>query len=174
MDLVAHYLIAARADGRSPKTIAWHQASLKQCDSWRDEHGIPGDPESWTPSVLRANVIYQQDRTNVRTGQPLSGSHINGLIRSVKVFCRWLRREELVHRDLFAKIRVPKPPILVVPTLSQPEIKQLLAAIRAGRQPKRDEALFLFMLEPSVRASELCGIDFEDLSFEWGIARVMD
>ena len=173
MDLVAHYLIAARADGRSSKTLAWHQASLKQFTSWRQRTGISGAPESWTPAVIRAYVIYQQDRTNVRTGQPLSGSYINGLIRSVKVFCRWLRREELVHRDLFAKIGVPKP-ILVVPTLSQLEIKQLLAAIRAGRQPKRDEALFLFMLEPGVRASELCGIDFEDLSFEWGIARVMD
>ena len=69
----------------------------------------------------------------------------------------WPHREELVSRDLFAKISVPKPPTLVVPTLSRPEIKQVLLAIRAGRQPKRDEALFLFMLDTGVRASELCG-----------------
>ena len=132
MDLVGHYLIAARADGRSPKTIDWHRASLKQFTGWREEHGVPDDPESWAPAVLRAYVIYQQDRRNVRTGLPLSGSHVNGLIRSLKAFCRWLHREELVSRDLFAKISVPKPPTLVVPTLSRPEIKQVLLAIRAG------------------------------------------
>jgi site-specific recombinase XerD len=133
MDLVAQYLIAARADGRSSKTLAWHRAYLKQFDTWRNEHGVPDDPELRTPSVLRAYVIYQQDRTNVRTGQPLSGSYINGLIRSFKAFCRWLYREELVGQDLFARVKVPKLPTIVVPALSGSEINRLLASIRAGR-----------------------------------------
>ncbi len=29
------------------------------------------------------------------------------------------------------------------------------------------------MLDTGVRASELCGLDFKDLSYDWGIARVM-
>ena len=174
MDLVGHYLIAARARWPQPENhrLAPGISSNSSPDGGRSMVYLM-TPSHGRLRCSRAYVIYQQDRRNVRTGLPLSGSHVNGLIRSLKAFCRWLHREELVSRDLFAKISVPKPPTLVVPTLSRPEIKQVLLAIRAGRQPKRDEALFLFMLDTGVRASELCGLDFKDLSYDWGIARVM-
>jgi integrase len=34
-------------------------------------------------------------------------------------------------------------------------------------------AIVLFMLDTGVRASELCGLAFEDLSYDWSFARVM-
>jgi site-specific recombinase XerD len=133
MDLVTQYLIEAHAEGRSPKTLAWHRDSLKQFMAWLAATGLSGDPESWTVADVRSYIVYQQGRTNTRTNQPLYGSYMNGLISGLKAFCRWLYGEERVGQDLVARVKVPKLPTIVVPALSGSEINRLLASIRAGR-----------------------------------------
>ena len=172
MDLVGHYLISLRADGRSEETLRWHDASLKQWMAWCDANAISSDPESWTVSDIRRYVVFTQNRTSDRTGKPLAGSSVNSLIRSLKAFCRWLLREELIARDLFAKVTVPKAPSLVIPTLSKTEIGAILRAARVSSYPLRDEAIIVLMLDTGARASEVCGLDLDAISWEHGIVRL--
>ena len=43
------------------------------------------------------------------------------------------------------------------------QVNALLQAAKQTRQPRRDEALLLFLLDTGVRASEVCDLKFKDL-----------
>ena len=113
-------------------------------------------------------------RLGFRSGQanPCRARASPACIRSLKTFCRWLHREELVSRDLFAKITVPKEPILVVRTLSSAEAVAILKIARCGKYPLGDEALILFMFDTGARAAEVCGLDLTMINRESGLVRV--
>ena len=170
--LVAQYLVSLQAEGKTPHTIRWHRQSLKQFVAWLDASDHPGAPDRWTAPMLRSYVVFHQERTTPR-GTPLSGSALNSLVRSLRAFCTWLRDEELVERDLFARVSVPRAPRLVKETLSPDEARRLLAvARRPGRNSLRDEALLLFLLDTGARANEVCTLGTAGIDWERGIAKL--
>lgn len=171
-ELVPQYLTCLQAEGKTAHTIRWHRQSLKQFGDWLRANGHPDDPSSWAPALLRAYVVYNQTRTTAR-GTLLSGSALNSLIRSLRAFATWLREEELVDRDLFGRVTVPKAPRLVKPTVSPTEIQTLITTVRQGkRNALRDEAILLFLLDTGARAKEACTLTANAIDWERGIARV--
>ena len=156
--LFSQYLTALQAEGRTPHTLRWHRQSLKQFSEWLKNAGHPEVPNEWTPAMLRSYIVFHQTRQSARD-RPLSGSALNSLVRSPRAFCAWLLAEGFVNRDLFARVRVPRAPGLVQPTLSDEGARALIAAARAGkRNGRRDAALLLFMFDPGARAGEVCGL----------------
>jgi integrase/recombinase XerD len=61
--------------------------------------------------------------------------------------------------------RVPKPldrPDDVQP-FTETQVNDLLTAAKRSRQPRRDEAILLFLFDTGLRASELCSLRFKDV-----------
>ena len=166
MDLIDQYLVSLRADGRTPATIEWHRHALGLFRSWLTEEDIPTEPSAWSPTVLRQYIVALTEQPR-RSGKMLSPSSVNSMVRSLKAFCRWLQREEIIDRDLFSKVKVPKAPTLVMPVLSSAELQAILRAVRGrSRNMLRDEAIITLMLDTGARASEICGLDLDHVSFE--------
>jgi site-specific recombinase XerD len=171
-DLVALYLNAHQAEGRSAETIRWHHHSLTPFVAWLRTEGHPADPTQWNARLLREWIVYNQTRPAKRGEGTLSASAVNSLIRSVKAFSRWLAEEELVERDPFHRVKAPKVPRLVKPHLSAQELAKVLATARTNRNAYRDEAVILFILDTGARASEVCGLRADAIDWSSGIARL--
>ena len=169
--LVDLYLNAHQAAGRTEQTISWHRHSLTPFVAWLREHGHSTNPSDWSAKLIREWIVYCQTRPAKRGTGTLSDSGVNSLIRSLKAFCRWLAEEELVDRDPFQRVKVPKAPRLVKPSLSADEMTKVLAVARTGRNRYRDEAVLLFILDTGARASEVCGLRADAIDWSSGIAQ---
>ena len=170
--LIDQYLACLQAEGKSPHTISWHRQSLKQFAAWLHSGEHPEDPAEWSPSLLRSYIVYNRERRTARGG-PLSASALNSLIRSLHAFGTWLREEEWVERDLFARVAVPKAPRLVKATLTAAEVQLLLATAKEGRRtPLRDEAILLFLLDTGARAQEVCTLRVDAIDWQQRIAKL--
>ena len=171
--LVDCYLTHQAASGRTPKTVVWHRNSLRQFAAWVEREGHPEDPGAWTAAMLRSYVLWQSTRAKA-DGKPLSGTALSSLIRSLRAFCRWLHADGWVDRDPFARVKVPPEPRLAKRALSADEAGRLLAAARLHqRNPLRNEALILFLLDTGCRAGEVCTLRASAIDWSSRIARVM-
>jgi site-specific recombinase XerD len=166
------YLNAHQAAGRSEQTIRWHHHSLTPFVAWLRDQGHPTNPSDWSAKLIREWIVYCQTRPAKRGTGTLSDSGVNSLIRSLKAFCRWLVEEELLDRDPFQRVKVPKAPRLVKPSLSTDEMTKVLAVARTGRNRYRDEAVLLFILDTGARASEVCGLREDAIDWSSGIAKL--
>lgn len=169
---IGQYVLSLEAEGRSPATTSWHREALSGLGVWLRASGHPESPTRWTPVLLREWIRHLQTRPNKHTGAPLSASYVNNQVRSLRAFCRWLLREELVDRDPFDRVRVPKTPKMVKPTLGPEEVRLLLGAAVDGRNGARDEAIVLFMLDTAARANEVVTLRAEDIDWRRGVAKV--
>lgn len=63
--------------------------------------------------------------------------------------------------------RLPKPrvPEEKVEPFMTDQVKAILEAARRSQQPRRNEAIILFLLDTGVRASELCNLTLDNLDF---------
>ena len=74
----------------------------------------------------------------------------------------------------FNKVKIPMPPLKVIPTFSDSQIEQLLRAINTKTAVGyRNFAIILTLLDTGIRISELCSLKIEKLWLEDGIAKVL-
>lgn len=71
--------------------------------------------------------------------------------------------------------KIPKPAVRTeqVQPFSEEQIQALLKAARRSPNPKRDEAIVLFLYDTGVRASELCGLTMNNLDLTSRHAQVL-
>lgn len=92
---------------------------------------------------------------------------------NLRCLFNWLVEDGAIERSPFDKI--PKPKVLTeqVQPFTQSQIEALLKAARSSANPKRDEAIVLFLYDTGVRASELCGLRMRDLDLSSRHAMVL-
>jgi integrase len=84
----------------------------------------------------------------------------HGILRS---FFLWLVSEGYVLASPMATVKAPIHRPDQIQPFTEEQVNALIRAAKKGRHPKRDEALIMFMLDTGIRASELCGLKFEDV-----------
>jgi site-specific recombinase XerD len=84
----------------------------------------------------------------------------HGILRT---FFLWLVAEGYVPTSPMAMVKPPIHRPDQIQPFSEEQVNALIRAAKSSRHPKRDEALIMFMLDTGVRASELCGLKFNDV-----------
>jgi site-specific recombinase XerD len=164
--LISSYLVFHQTEGRSPRTIEWHQTSLSAFRDWLTENGLTEDPQHWNINLLRSYVRYLQTRPNKNTGGLLSPQSVASHVTSIKAFCHWLAIEEITSKDVAEKLSKPKVPKVVIQPLSTKEVERLVITSRQYRRTVlRDLALLYFMLDTGARASEVVNTKLIDIDF---------
>jgi site-specific recombinase XerD len=82
---------------------------------------------------------------------------------NLKCFFNWLVEDGAIEVSPLDKIPKPRVQTEQVQPFSQEQINALLKAARSSYNPKRDEAIVLFLYDTGVRASELCGLTMRDI-----------
>ena len=180
-DLIAHFEIYNRAEGKSVNTIRWYTDNLRAFQTYLGQHGLPANLDQLNLEVVRNYTIYLQHRPRFQNhpftpAQPetLSPKSVQGHIRTLRAFASWLHREGYTDDNRLKKIKVPKAPRTLLEPLTADEIGKILASI--GNQTPaaiRNRLIFLTFLDTGLRCSELINVKVADVNFEAGYLKVM-
>jgi integrase/recombinase XerC/integrase/recombinase XerD len=165
--LVLHFSQCNKAEGKSPKTVAWYSEMLTSFVNFLKKTGLGETLADFTTANVRGFILYEQNRK-------VSPYTVQARVRSLKSFSSWLFREGYSDQNLLAQVKLPKAPVKMVEPLTDAEIDKLvnvqnpLTAIGC-----RDTAILITFLGTGLRESELSNLRFEDSNLEAGYLKVM-
>ena len=98
-----------------------------------------------------------------RKAQSSSASVARALV-AIKVFFRFLKREDYIKTDITQLLSTPKLWQLIPEVLTLDEVNQLLAAPdRSSKIGARDHAILETLYATGIRVSEICGLNIADV-----------
>lgn len=121
--------------------------------------------EQATRDTIRDYMLDAKDKG-------LSASSIARALSALRMFYRFLAREQLIKADVSSYIDTPKLWKHIPDILSLKEVEQLIKApdLKTA-QGKRDRAILEMMYATGMRASEACGVKANDVNLEIGFVR---
>ena len=172
------YRICAKAEGKSRRTIAWVTSSVGY---FSDFLGGDLNIEMITVNDLRRFIIALQDSQKYRNHpytkqqhNKLSPQTIETYARAIRAFFGYLCREGLIASNPVIKVKMPKVPRKVVPTLSGTDLEKLLSQPdKRTDRGFRDYTLILTFVDTSARLSEIANLKLDDVDLENGYLKVM-
>jgi integrase/recombinase XerD len=156
------YVAALAIEGKAKCTVEVYGARLRRFAEWCITHGRT-KPESLSAADLRGYIAHLQAKSN-GNGTPRQNAVV------VKGFSRWLFSEGRLQADPFASVKLAKLPRRIPEPFSDEEVKLLLKVTRHTRDPQRNKAILLILLDSGLRVSELVSLDLEHIRFEDGTA----
>lgn len=181
VSLLDGYRLCARAEAKSERTISTMETAIRLFAGFLESKGLSTSVTDIGPEELRRFIrhLQQVNRYDVRhpfnrpDEKRLSPFTINGYVRAIRAFWSWLVAEELIEHNPLARVRPPRVPQRVVQTLTEAEVQRLLDAIPRGTATGfRDYAIVLTLLDCALRATELVGLEVDDIDFERGLLKV--
>ena len=104
----------------------------------------------------------------------LASSSVARSVAAIRMFCRWLVLQRVLHRDVSQHIDTPRKWHRLPAVLDDANVRLLLEAARSDpRLGRRDYAMLALLYASGMRASELAGLDIPDVNFSLGILRVL-
>ena len=168
-----HYLATLTGQGYSPETVRLYRQTLTQFAAYMGGEPTLGD------FTLETALRYQQHlQQRPRQATPLGRRSTGGLSpytihqhgRSLRSFATWLRWHGYLESNRLADFHPGRLPEREVEPLSPAEQQRVLAAMdRDTYADARGRAIVLTLLDSGVRASELCGLTLDGLT--WRPAR---
>lgn len=169
-ELVEEYAAALEIAGRSRRTIDWYRAYLDDFVAFASREGGAASLQDLTPPAARRWLLATQGARS----RPLAPNSVAGRVRTLRAFAGWVQRELQLPSHPLAGLALPKVPDVLVPSLSAPEMRALLAAVDArSTDVARDRAVVLLFLDTGVRLSELVGLSVGEIDLVEGRCRVM-
>jgi site-specific recombinase XerD len=167
-DLIDEYLAALKVAGRSPRTIDWYRDFLREFVRFVERDGRAATGGDLQAPVVRRWLLSLQSRP--RRLAPIS---VAGRVRTLKAFGTWVASELDLASNPLRAVPLPRVPDQLVPSLRDPEIIALLRAVEGSRDPERDRAIVLLLLDTGVRVSEAASLRIGDVDLAEGRCRVL-
>ncbi|MBI3745448.1 MAG: tyrosine-type recombinase/integrase [Chloroflexi bacterium] len=167
-EVVEEYLVALRVAGRSPRTIDWYRANLMEFMRFLERDGRTATVADLQPVTVRRWLLALNARPTA-----LAPSSLAGRVRTIKAFGTWIAAELDLPANPVRAVPIPRVPDQLVPSLRDHEIARLVHAATESRQPQRDLALILLMIDTGMRLSEVAWLKVGDVDLIEGRCRVM-
>ena len=152
---IDEFLRDCEGRGHSRNTLRAYGLALRDFKRYAEAQGVTALSQV-KPGLLRAYGLH--------CIEILSPGGAHARLRPVKTFLKWSHAEELVQSDLTKRMTLPKLPREEQPAVRPDDFKRLLQAIKlSSRNPQRDTALLTVMFDTGIRASELTGLELDDL-----------
>lgn len=156
-ETIQGFLLERRIAGATSATIATYRDQLSPFRRWCENKGV--DIGIIDTDLLRS---YLSDR------QRISSSALYEAARRLKTFFKWCHQEQVCD-DLAARIRMPKQERKVIPALTVPQVRALLAVCAKDTLVgRRDEALLQLLIDGGLRISEALGLTEADINLADG------
>ena len=177
--LINAYQLYNRAVGKSGQTVQWYESRLGLYARFLGEEPTLAAVNA---DSARAYIVHLQDRTDRHAGSPfvknprgkLSTAYIHGCVRAIRAFANWLYSEEYTDSNRLRIVKPPKVQQKVVPVLTDPEIRALLARFDQDEAfGARNYAMVFTLLDCGLRASELSGLALTDAHLKEGYLKVL-
>ncbi len=105
-ELIEYYEVCNRAEGKSPKTISWYSANLKNFRNYLKNRHLSDSLDNIDTKLLRDYVLYLMKQTRYENHpytpaktELLSTATIHGYVRTLRAFFNWLVVEGLTQNN---------------------------------------------------------------------------
>jgi integrase/recombinase XerD len=154
---IENFLKDRKAQSLSKGTVEYYKQKLRVFVEYCNTQEVKLISQI-TPSLLRDFLLLLSERGHNEGG-------VHGYFRSTKAFLRWYWEEvEPDYPNPISKVKAPRLPVEPIEGISREDFDTLLSTCR-GKLAERDKAILMVLLDTGVRASELCDIRLDDLSF---------
>lgn len=165
---IEEYLLVCQIAGQSPRTVGNRRDRLGRLAWWTARSKC----QSLDSEALRAFFLYLARSHADPSGRwgnpgarnPLSPGTLKSYYSTLRTFFLWLVAEEVIAASPLARVPVPIDRPDQIQPLTQEQARDLLRAACQTRQPLRDSAIILLLLDTGVRASEACGLALRSVS----------
>jgi site-specific recombinase XerD len=181
LEFIDYYEVCNRAEDKSFKTVAWYTANLKSFHNYLKNRCLPDTLDKIDIKVLRQYVLYLLKK-NKYHGHPftpekkevLSASSVHGHVRTLRAFFGWLVAEGLIEVNPAKDLKPPKLYQKVISTLSDDEIKAILALFTPMNSSNaRNQTIFMLMLDTGIRMGELINLKIDDINMNMGLLKAL-
>lgn len=169
VSLTQRYLNQHEVLGRSPATVQHYRDTFLLLTHYLQERTLPCSSRSLTSEVMSGFIVWLREKPTRgwRGSTVRSPFSINGNIKDLKAFFRWLTDEGLLTRVI--KVPTPKLPQTLFPILTDEDIAKIWACQHLtfpGDLGKRNRALLALMFDTGVRRGEVTGLTLADLDLD--------
>lgn len=157
--VVREFLEEQAYKGNSPRTVAFYEENLRRF--------VAG-----TGIVELAEFNASLVRTWLASYSGLSRSSVRTYDRALRVFSNWLYRQGYLEDSPVGKLPRPKVPRTEITVFTLDDIRRMLDQAAAMRNPLRDKALVILLLDTGIRIGEVCNLSLVDINWMEGSVRV--
>jgi len=179
-EFIDYYEVCNKAEGKSPKTISWYSANLKNFRNYLKNRHLSDSLDNIDTKLLREYVFYLLKKTRYENHpytpaktELLSTATVHGHVRTLRAFFNWLGVEGLTQNNPARDLKPPKVVKKVVSTLSDEEIRAVLSTFSISPSDTRNQALFMILLDTGLRIGELINLKMEDVHMDEGYLKVL-
>ncbi len=153
---VNEFLTSKKSENLSPASVRFYRVSLEAFMSYCGSHSMKTISQL-APSFLREFLLYLGDQHNA--------GGVHGYFRSLRAFLKWYWDEdEPDFQNPIAKVKPPKVNVEPLEPVDIQDVRRIMGTCKGDLLGRRDRAIFLFLLDTGVRASELLSISLEDVN----------
>ncbi len=173
-NLIDGFKLSCQTENKSPKTIEWYLCFLQRFLQFLQLNSHTTIVNEIDKNQIRSFILYLQKRAKTpHTEKSLSGSTVQGYVRTLKVFFSWLLKEEYIESNPMTKIPVPRAPIRIINTFNHEHINRLATLCHTlNGSGYRNLAIILLLLDSGIRVNELVNIDHNDLDLTEGYIKI--
>ncbi|MBL8918241.1 MAG: site-specific tyrosine recombinase XerC [Myxococcaceae bacterium] len=168
------YLESLQVRHYSAATVDSRARDFRLFVAWCEERAL-ARPAEVTKRILER---YQRHLFYFRkpNGQPLSVERQHVLLVQLRMYFRWLCRENFLPANPASELELPRQPLrLPRDTLTVPQVEKLLAVPNVETLVGlRDRALLELLWATGLRRAEACNVSLYDVSFEKGTVFVRE
>jgi integrase/recombinase XerD len=176
-EAVESFLVAKKAEGKSPNTIAFYQAMLGVFMRRIEVVDLRDIKET----EIREYILYlQSEHVPYGEGHPLhqpdrrlSQHSVKAHWASLSTFFNWAHQEGIIKKNPMARIGRPRTPKKLKSGLTLQEVQALLGTCKTkdGKREARDVAILLLLVDTGCRVSEVCQLHLADVDFANGCVK---
>jgi len=159
---LADVYLESKARSQAPTSVRWYRRNLKQ--HVRPAIG-PLKVRDLRPIHIQRMLDQAHDTSRTsRRGQPLRATTLRNLLIGVRAVLHWAQEQELVTRNVAARVQLPMEDHVERPQLSRAEVADVLKAAHGTE-------LFMIVataIATGARRGELCALRWSDLDLETG------
>lgn len=168
-ELLEDFVTELRRANRSAGTIDVYSRDVGYFVGFLQAQDPPIEPNdaALTRENIGAYIIDTLNRTNRRTGKPISPEYAHRQYRSLQQFCGYLESEEILEANPFDKMTPPTVPEKPVPVPPIEDLRKLLAACSGTDfESRRDTAIVRLMADIGPRMGEIATLEIDALDFQ--------
>lgn len=178
-DLVSLFIDTRATENKSRQTLLWYRKRLGHFLRFVGDEATIKDlnlqnARSFVAHLQAKDSRYQNHPIAPTQEGGLSQHTIHGYVRALKAFSRSLTTEGFFNRDPLERLNRPKLPQTVIETLTDEEIKRLLASINPNCMlGARALVIVVMLLDTGIRASELLSLTLGNTDLSGDRLKVM-
>ena len=167
----------------SPLTVRNYMRDVEEFMAWGVESGEEFSLATARSEDIRAYIMHLSDEKRVKGGRPttqprLSPASINRAVSSLRTLYKYLRREGVVEKDIFAPVSALKTKQRLPKYVSEEGMVKVVDYVFRALESeeyieRRDAMMVLMFYACGLRLAELIAIDTDHFGNDYRTLRVM-